>query len=99
MPTSTEPTLRRENDTLVFSGPLLRQDAAALWPAALRAIAGARRFDLQAVPRVDSAGLALLAALAARAGGRVEVSGTPDGLAELRAAYRMTPTLAFADAR
>lgn len=99
MPRSTEPALRREDDALAFSGPLLVGGVAALWPAALRAIAGVRRFDLRAVPRVDSAGLALLAALAERAGGTVEVDGSPEGLAELRAAYRLTPTLAFADAR
>ena len=55
-----------------------------------------RRFDLQAVTRIDSAGLALLAELAARAGGGITVDGTPAGLAELRAAYRLDPALGFA---
>ncbi|HVR82544.1 MAG TPA: anti-sigma B factor antagonist, partial [Luteimonas sp.] len=48
-----------------------------------------------AVSRVDSAGVALLAELADRCGG-VKIDGLPSGLAELRAAYRLTPALAFA---
>jgi phospholipid transport system transporter-binding protein len=48
------------------------------------------------VTRVDSAGVALLAELAARAGTAVAIDGMPPGLAELRAAYRLTPALAFA---
>jgi phospholipid transport system transporter-binding protein len=83
----------REGDALVFRGALLREALAPLWPAALAAAAGAGRYDLRAVPRVDSAGLALLAELAARAPGPVELAGSPDGLRELRAAYRLDPAL------
>ena len=54
-------------------------------------------FDLTAVSRVDSAGVALLAELAERCGG-VNIDGAPAGLAELRAAYRLTPALAFGSA-
>jgi len=67
----------------------------ALWRQCLALLDGARRFDLGAVEQVDSAGLAMLAELAARAGA-VEVSGTPPGLAELRAAYRLDDALGFA---
>jgi phospholipid transport system transporter-binding protein len=41
--------------------------------------------------------VALLAELAERCDG-VQVDGLPAGLSELRAAYRLTPTLAFAAA-
>ena len=44
---------------------------------------------------VDSAGLALLAGLSARLG-IAEVTGSPPGLADLRRAYRLDDTLAFA---
>jgi phospholipid transport system transporter-binding protein len=67
-----------------------------LWRQASATLDGVRRFDLQAVTRIDSAGLALLAELAARAGGAIAVDGTPAGLAELRAAYRLDPALGFA---
>ncbi|QCO66667.1 STAS domain-containing protein [Luteimonas yindakuii] len=95
MPQSTDAHVRREGDALAFAGPLLRADVARLWPAALRVVDGARRFDLAAVTRIDSAGLALLSELAARTGGDVVVDGAPDGLSELRAAYRMQMDLDF----
>lgn len=88
--------VRRDGATLVFAGALLREGVAALWPQALAQLAGATRFDLRGVERVDSAGLALLAELAARAGGNMAIDGTPAGLAELRAAYRLDPALGFA---
>ncbi|MFP5374662.1 MAG: STAS domain-containing protein [Gammaproteobacteria bacterium] len=90
-----EPAARaaRQGDALVFAGALVRDAVAPLWPTALAAAAGAGRYDLRAVPRVDSAGLALLAELAARAPGPVELAGSPDGLRELRAAYRLDPAL------
>ncbi|MDR6139715.1 phospholipid transport system transporter-binding protein [Pseudoxanthomonas sp. SORGH_AS 997] len=59
-------TLRREGTALVFSGALDRAAAQALWPSAQRALDGARRLDVSAVSALDSAGLALLVALAAR---------------------------------
>ena len=89
-------SVHREGETLAFAGALSRDAAAALWAQALAQVAGVTRFDLQGVKRVDSAGLALLAELAARAGGDVTVDGTPAGLAELRAAYRLDPALGFA---
>ena len=89
-------SVRRDGATLAFAGPLLREGVAALWPRALAQLAGATDFDLRDVTRVDSAGLALLAELAARAGHGVVVDGAPAGLAELRAAYRLDPALGFA---
>ncbi|UHQ20478.1 STAS domain-containing protein [Lysobacter sp. KIS68-7] len=88
----------RDGDTLVFSGVLSRDAVASLWPRALAQVAGVRRFSLDAVPSVDSAGLALLAELASRAGGGITVAGAPRGLAELRSAYRLDAALAFAAA-
>lgn len=90
-------TVRREGDALVFTGALLRAAIPALWPQATGvAVAGVRRLDLRAVERVDSAGLAFLAELAALAGGAMVIEGRPEGLAELSAAYRLSPALEFA---
>ena len=55
-----------------------------------------RRFELGAVAAVDSAGLALLAELASRAGGPVAIAGDPPGLAALREAYRLDAGLGYA---
>jgi phospholipid transport system transporter-binding protein len=92
---ATNMTLTRTVDTLHFSGSLDRDAAARLWPQAQKLLDGVRRFDLTAVSAVDSAGLALLAELAARLGG-VSVGGRPNGLDELRAAYRLEADLSFA---
>ena len=88
--------VRRDGATLVFSGALLRDGVAALWPLALAQLAGVARMDLRGVERVDSAGLALLAELASRAGGEVAIDGAPAGLAELCVAYRLDASLGFA---
>lgn len=88
--------VHRQGQTLAFAGALVRDAVPGLWPQALAGATDATGFDLQAVTRIDSAGLALLAALAARTGHLVQVQGLPDGLADLRAAYRLTPSLAFA---
>ena len=96
MPAPTDAGLRREGDALVFTGALERAAVAALWPQTLAALAGVARFDLRGVSQVDSAGLALLGELAARAGGNVVIAGEPVGLDALRAAYRLDATLAFA---
>ena len=81
--------LAREGAALVFSGPLERAAVPALWAAALPLLPGAGVLDLDAVSRVDSAGLALLAELQDRAGGGLAVRGAPAGLPGLRAAYRL----------
>ena len=96
MPDAEPAAVAREGDRLVFRGPLLRDAVAGLWRAALPQLGGARALDLAAVSRVDSAGVALLAELATRLGDDVTVDGAPQGLAELRAAYRLGPALAFA---
>jgi len=91
------PAVLRRDDTLAFAGALSREAVPALWPQALRAIDGTRRFDLSQVTSVDSAGLALLVELALRAGG-IAVEGDPPGLDGLRKAYRLSPSLHFAQA-
>lgn len=91
-------SVNRSGEALVFAGALLRDQVASLWPQAVRGLEGVRRIDLAAVERIDSAGLALLVELAARAGTAPVVDGAPAGLSELRAAYRLTPRLAFASA-
>ena len=90
-------SVERVGDGLRFGGALLRADMATLWKQALSQLEGVRHFDLNAVTRVDSAGVALLAELASHCGD-VRIEGLPPGLAELRAAYRLTPALAFAAA-
>ena len=88
-------TVRQDGDTLAFGGALERAAIATLWPQLRSAGSGIRRLDLSAVTSVDSAGLALLAELCARTSIN-EIAGAPAGLAELRAAYRLDPHLAFA---
>ena len=56
----------RDGGRLCLSGTLDRAAAAAIWPAASAASAGATVLDVSAVDAVDSAGLALLVALAER---------------------------------
>ena len=90
-------SVAREGDALRISGALLATAVPGLWRlATAQALKGVSRFDLQGVDRVDSAGVALLAELAARCGGEVVLEGVPAGLPELRAAYRLSPSLAFA---
>ena len=91
---SAPASVRREADALCFGGDLVAGAIAGVWKPALAGLAGARRFDLGDVGRVDSAGVALLAELAQRAGG-VAIDGDPVGLTALRAAYRLTPALDY----
>jgi len=93
---STDASVRRDGDALRFSGALDRPAVAALWAQALPLAGGVVRFDLAEVGHVDSAGLAMLAELAARAEALIAVAGDPSNLAELRAAYRLASDLAFA---
>ena len=92
--TATAASLQRAGDRLRLSGTLNRNATTQLWPQATAALAGAQVLDVSAVDAVDSAGLALLVALAERTPG-ARVEGAPQGLAELLAAYRLTPALAF----
>ena len=92
------PAFHKEGDALIFAGALDRAAAAALWPTASKMLAGAQRIVLTKVTSVDSAGLALLAELAARlraAGAAPHIEGEPAGLSELRTAYRLTSGLDF----
>lgn len=88
--------VERTGTSLRFAGALTRTHVAGTWRRACKQLEGIDTFDLSAVDRVDSAGVALLAELSARAGGAVAIAGDPPGLAELRGAYRLTPSLAFA---
>lgn len=87
-------SLRRDGERLRFSGRLDRGAATTLWPQAAAALAGAQVLDVAAVEAVDSAGVALLVAVAERMEA-ARIEGAPQGLAELLAAYRLTPALAF----
>ena len=95
MPNAEAITLQRDADTLRFGGELLTARVQGVWTRALPMLAGVRRFDVSGVTHVDSAGIALLAELAQRAGD-VVVDGDPPGLSALRAAYRLTPALGYA---
>ncbi|MET0654844.1 MAG: STAS domain-containing protein [Pseudoxanthomonas sp.] len=91
-------TVGRDGDALVFAGALDLAAASVLWPSASKQLAGVQRIVLTKVTSVDSAGLALLAELAARlraAGATPQLEGEPSGLSELRTAYRLTTGLDF----
>jgi phospholipid transport system transporter-binding protein len=94
---ASDATCRIENGTLHLAGALDRAAVVELWPQLARGLGPLRQLDLQAVERVDSAGLALLGEIAARlrANGGGAITGTPPGLDELRAAYRLLPDLDF----
>lgn len=88
--------VRREGDALVFHGRLDRDAVPALWRQLEREAPGVGRVHLTQVDTVDSAGIALLAELAARNPDGLLVEGMPAGLAELRHAYRLDDRLRFA---
>ncbi len=90
--------LQRDGNVLLASGTFDRAAATALWPQLIALLPGTQQLDLGGVQRLDSAGLALLAEAAARlraTGIEPAVIGTPPGLDELRAAYRLSPALDF----
>ncbi len=94
---SNPASVQRNGTALVFGGVLDRTAVTTLWPS-LSSLEGVRQLDLTAVTRVDSAGLALLAELAARLRGQgsaPDIVGSPAGFNELSAAYRLAPTLDF----
>lgn len=88
--------VQRDGDAVSFTGRLDRDSVPALWRALGTTGAPARSVRLQQVEAVDSAGIALLAELAARSPDGLVVEGTPAGLAELRDAYRLDEQLRFA---
>lgn len=96
MPAPTDASIRRDGDALRVSGAVTGDTVPALWRSARPQCAGARRIDIGGVTRLDSAGLALLSALADAADSAgIEVVGSPPGLADLRAAYRLDAALGF----
>jgi len=91
-------SLRLEDGTVHLHGMLDRAAASALWPQLQPLLGRLQAVDLTAVSGVDSAGVALLATLAAavRAQAReLVLHGEPAGLNELRAAYRLGADLDF----
>ncbi|PKV10694.1 STAS domain-containing protein [Xanthomonas prunicola] len=90
-------TVQRTGDTLIITGVLDRAAVTAAWAQAIAQLDGARTLDLAGVQRLDSAGVAMLAELAARLRqtGSGAVVGEASGLDELRAAYRLSTTLDF----
>lgn len=91
---NTAPSLRRDGERVVFTGTLDRGAATQLWPQAIASTVGAKVLDVGNVASVDSAGVAMLVALAAHMDD-VRVEGAPRGMADLLAAYRLQPTFGF----
>ncbi len=96
--TAAAARVQRDGERLLLSGALDRDAATASWSQALAAADGARVLDLSAVEAMDSAGLAMLVALAERMQD-ARIEGAPPGMSDLLAAYRLRPTLAFDDGR
>ena len=94
-PASAPASVLRDGERLVFSGALDRPACSGLWTQLQPLLGAVRTLDLSAASQVDSAGLALLAELAALNPGAVVV-GAPAGLDELRAAYRLDEALGYA---
>lgn len=91
-------SLQLDGSRVRLAGALDRAAAVALWPQLRTLPAAVSVLDLDAVTRVDSAGLALLAELMARAraaGRTLALHGTPPGFTELSAAYRLDASLDF----
>lgn len=86
--------VQRDGECVALSGTLDRDAASALWPQAIAAAARARALDVGAVDAMDSAGLAMLVALVERTPG-LRVTGMPQGMSDLLAAYRLQTTLGF----
>lgn len=87
-----KPTMRieRHGESLRILGPMTASSIAHLRPETL-ALDGIEQIDLNAVPMVDSVGIALIADLVGRGQPRPRVEGKPQGLAELCQAYRIAP--------
>lgn len=90
-------TLTLDGEALRFGGALLRAEVPGLWSRLPAGLGQVRRLDLSAVERLDSAGIALLSAVAERCGSgeRPQIDGTPPGLDALRQAYRLDSRLGF----
>jgi phospholipid transport system transporter-binding protein len=94
---SAEARAERAGPSLRLHGHLDRAAASRLWPQLRGQLDGVTTLDLEQVRALDSAGLALLAELSAcitaSSGQRPALLGTPPGLEELRAAYRLDRAL------
>lgn len=88
-------SVRKDGTRLVFGGVLDRAACAGLWKQVVPLLPGSTAIDLTEVANVDSAGLALLAEASAHCP-QATLTGSPAGLAELRAAYRLDDTLGYA---
>ena len=90
-------TLTLDGEALRFGGALVRAEVPGLWSRLPGGLAQVRRLDRTAVERLDSAGIALLSAVAERCGGgeALRIEGTPPGLDALRQAYRLDARLGF----
>lgn len=108
MPASSDASasVTRAGEAIRFAGALSRASVPGLWKQ-LPALDGVTTLDLTSVTSVDSAGLALLAEVSARAAAPLVLSpalvagsqhAPPEGLAELSAAYRLDATLGFVSA-
>lgn len=91
--TDATTSVELQDGRLVFDGALLRPALAALWPRLAR-IGGISTIDLGRVPRIDSAGIALIGWLADNHP-QAALAGSPTGYEELRVAYRLDDRLRF----
>ncbi|MGG6462954.1 STAS domain-containing protein [Solilutibacter silvestris] len=91
--TDSAASVELQDGRLVFDGALLRPALAALWPRLAKAGA-ISTIDLTRVPRIDSAGIALIGWLADNHP-QAALTGTPAGYEELRIAYRLDDHLRF----
>ena len=95
---SNSASARIDGSRVLFTGVLDRDAVVALWSKLKDLPDNVLQLDLNGVTQVDSAGLALLAELTARArddGRTLVVNGSPAGFNELSAAYRLAPSLDF----
>jgi len=86
-----------QDNVLHLHGMLDRNAVIALWPQINQLPPSLNVLNVQAVTGIDSSGLALLVELMTqfRSRGTAHIIGTPSGLDDLSAAYRLTPTLEF----
>ena len=86
-------SIELQDGRLVFDGALLRPALAALWPR-LAKTGAISAIDVTRVPRIDSAGIALIGWLANRHP-QAAITGSPAGYEDLRNAYRLDTRLGF----
>ena len=91
--TDTAARVVREGDALRFHGPVLRDQVAMLWLAAMPLLAGSTTLDLGGVTELDSAALALFGELMQRNATLQLAMPPPADLDALRQAYRLDARL------